>query len=223
MIYVKLIDGQIVKIASVKPESDRRLDTGEWVLGYVGPECGWYYADTQPRPVETTTLTYDRSLQLIDGVPTIVWIEREKTLAEKAVRYPSSEESAKLAARLIVIPKLEAAELTDEQVEQFTGLFPDWEEAIGTQVEAGWVYRWDGTLVQCIQGHMVQSDWTPDVAVSLWTIHRQAGTISEWVQPPAENPYMIGDRVTFNGSTYESVIDNNIWSPNGYPAGWKLV
>lgn len=43
----------------------------------------------------------------------------------------------------------------------------------------------------------------------------------EWKQPDSTNPYMKGDKVTYNGKTYESVIDNNVWSPDTYPAGWK--
>ena len=34
---------------------------------------------------------------------------------------------------------------------------------------------------------------------------------------------MTGDKVKFNGKTYESLIDNNIWSPEAYPAGWKEI
>lgn len=34
---------------------------------------------------------------------------------------------------------------------------------------------------------------------------------------------MIGDKVKFNGKIYESVIDNNVWSPEAYPQGWKEV
>lgn len=45
----------------------------------------------------------------------------------------------------------------------------------------------------------------------------------EWVQPTAENPYMAGDKVTFEGEHYISLIDNNVWSPADYPAGWQLV
>lgn len=36
---------------------------------------------------------------------------------------------------------------------------------------------------------------------------------------------MIGDKVyypTAEDSIYESVIDNNVWSPTAYPAGWTL-
>lgn len=34
---------------------------------------------------------------------------------------------------------------------------------------------------------------------------------------------MIGDKVLFNGQTYESIINNNTWSPADYPQGWKLI
>lgn len=34
---------------------------------------------------------------------------------------------------------------------------------------------------------------------------------------------MKGDIVMFEGKKYESIIDNNVWSPTAYPAGWKEV
>lgn len=37
------------------------------------------------------------------------------------------------------------------------------------------------------------------------------------------SPYMTGDCCTENGSTYRSVIDNNVWAPSAYPAGWEAV
>jgi hypothetical protein len=47
--------------------------------------------------------------------------------------------------------------------------------------------------------------------------------IPEWVQPTADNPYMTGDKVRFNGEIYESIIDNNVWSPADYPQGWQKL
>ena len=48
--------------------------------------------------------------------------------------------------------------------------------------------------------------------------------IPEFVQPTSpENAYNTGDRVLFNGLIYESLIDNNVWSPTDYPAGWSNV
>ena len=45
---------------------------------------------------------------------------------------------------------------------------------------------------------------------------------AEWVQPSgAHDAYQVGDRVTFAGAVYESLIDGNVWSPTAHPAGWK--
>ena len=29
--------------------------------------------------------------------------------------------------------------------------------------------------------------------------------------------------VHYKGKVYESLIDNNVWSPEAYPQGWKLI
>lgn len=48
---------------------------------------------------------------------------------------------------------------------------------------------------------------------------------TDWVQPTgAHDAYMIGDVVKFtDGKTYKSLIDNNVWAPNTYPAGWEVI
>ena len=48
-------------------------------------------------------------------------------------------------------------------------------------------------------------------------------TYPEWAEPTSNNPYMTGNRVFFNDQLYESIIDNNVWSPATYPAGWQLI
>lgn len=35
--------------------------------------------------------------------------------------------------------------------------------------------------------------------------------------------YMIDECCTENGKVYKSLIDNNVWTPSGYPAGWEEV
>ena len=46
----------------------------------------------------------------------------------------------------------------------------------------------------------------------------------EWVQPTgATDAYSKGDRVSYNGKVYESVIDGNTWSPTAYPQGWEKI
>ena len=34
---------------------------------------------------------------------------------------------------------------------------------------------------------------------------------------------MEGDKITFEGNKYVSVIDNNVYSPAEYPQGWELI
>ena len=48
--------------------------------------------------------------------------------------------------------------------------------------------------------------------------------IKDFVQPTgAHDAYGKGDKVRFNGKVYESLIDNNAYSPSAYPAGWKEI
>ena len=47
------------------------------------------------------------------------------------------------------------------------------------------------------------------------------GEVLPWEQPESTNPYMTGDRVTHNGKTWQSTVDNNVWEPGVY--GWIEV
>jgi hypothetical protein len=52
----------------------------------------------------------------------------------------------------------------------------------------------------------------------------ESNEILPWVQPTgAHDAYQKGDRVLFEGKTYESLIDANVWSPTSYPQGWKEI
>lgn len=49
-------------------------------------------------------------------------------------------------------------------------------------------------------------------------------TYPDFVQPTGgHDAYSAGDRVTYNGKVYESTIDANVWAPDQYPQGWKVV
>ena len=64
--------------------------------------------------------------------------------------------------------------------------------------------------------------WEP--GVSGWREVVEEGETPEWVQPTgATDAYNKGDRVSYNGKVYESVIDGNVWSVDEYPAGWSLI
>ncbi len=102
-------------------------------------------------------------------------------------------------------------------------LFDEWKG--GVTYTSGTKVRYNGVLYKVLQTHDSQETWTPTDAPSLFAkmlIPDETST-PEWEQPDSTNPYMKGDKVIYNGLVYESVIDNNVWSPEAYPAGWKQV
>lgn len=123
------------------------------------------------------------------------------------------------------VAKMVASEVTDDAkalaIQEF---YDDWE--VGVKYEVGTYIRYEEVLYKVITAHTSQSDWTPTSASSLFAkvlTDPTGETINEWVQPDSTNAYMTGDKVIFDGKTYESIIDNNVWSPSAYPAGWKEI
>ena len=116
-------------------------------------------------------------------------------------------------------------DFTDEQAVANKELYSNW-NGNGISLTVNTIVYYEGVLYRVIQPHTTQPDWTPDKAVSLFAKVLAGGEIEVWEQPDSTNGYMIGDKVYFptkNDDIYESLIDNNIWSPAAYPAGWKKV
>ena len=118
-----------------------------------------------------------------------------------------------------------SASLDDEQALETVELFPAWKA--DTVYTAGDRVRYNDVLYKVLQGHTSQADWTPDGAVSLFAkVLIPSKDIPVWEQPTSTNAYMTGDRVyypTAQDDVYESLIDNNVWSPTAYPQGWKVI
>lgn len=114
--------------------------------------------------------------------------------------------------------------MTDEEAINNSVLFPQW-NGNGVNYLIGERVLYNDILYSVIQNHKSQNDWSPNVAVSLFTrvLIPDPEVIPDWVQPDSTNPYMKGDKVRFEGEVYESLIDNNVWSPRDYPAGWKKI
>lgn len=76
-----------------------------------------------------------------------------------------------------------------------------------------------------LQDHTSQADWLPTTATSLYVeIADPSIEYPEFVQPTgAHDAYAKGDKVTFEGKKYVSLIDANVYSPSAYPSGWQLV
>lgn len=108
--------------------------------------------------------------------------------------------------------------LTDEQAGLIPSVWPLWD--VDIQYTAGTRVTHNNVVYKCLQNHTSQTDWAPGLAPSLWAkCLADSETISEWEQPDSTNPYMKGDKVTHNGLTWVSDVDNNVWEPGVY--GWS--
>ena len=123
------------------------------------------------------------------------------------------------------IGRLVANQVVDDVVAlEISEFYDEWKP--NQNYEVGRYLRYKEVLYKVLQPHTSQDSWTPDITASLYAkvlIDPNGETIPEWVQPDSTNAYMTGDKVRYNGVVYESTIDNNIWSPEAYPAGWKVV
>ena len=116
-----------------------------------------------------------------------------------------------------------SASLPDEDALEAVELFPLW--AVGIEYAADARVRYEDKLYRCV--HTSQSGWEPPATPALWTEVAKPGEIPVWKQPTgAQDDYNIGDLVHYpdaDGPVYRSIVDNNVWSPADYPAGWEAV
>ena len=115
--------------------------------------------------------------------------------------------------------------LTDEQALNFVDSYPEW--VVGKTYSIGDRIRYNAALYKVLQAHISQSDWAPESAPSLFAkvLISETEEILEWVQPDSTNAYMTGDKVIHNNTTWESLVDNNVWEPGavGSEALWSEV
>lgn len=113
--------------------------------------------------------------------------------------------------------------LSDEEAYAIRVLYPEFQ--IGIVYKVGERIMYKDKFYKVISEHTSQADWTPDVAVSLFVeIPDPSIEYPEFKQPTStETAYMKGDKITFNGAKYISLVDYNVYSPTDYPNNWKLV
>ena len=90
----------------------------------------------------------------------------------------------------------------------------------GQTVDVGALRTYNSVTYICRQLHVTQASWTPDIIPALWSVYN--APISAWVQPlGAQDAYQIGARVTHNGFTWESTVNDNVWEPGVF--GWIQI
>lgn len=120
----------------------------------------------------------------------------------------------------------QAMQITDDAESlEVKYLYPEWRS--GKTYDAGYRVNHNDILYKCLQPHTSQDTWTPDASPSLWAkvLIPDPDIIPEWEQPDSTNAYSKGDRVTYNGGTWESLVDNNVWEPGavGTESLWRAV
>ena len=214
--YGKLIDG-VIKYAP----TNYLTENGKMILNFntnieVMLENGF-------KEIINVVPSYDANTQVVtmdsyteeDTTITVNYVVTAKPLTKEE----QLENQRKLALTFF------AETLSDAQALQVPMLFDDF-DGNGVAYEVGKRVLYNDILYKVIQAHTSQADWTPVAAPSLFAkvINETIdGSIPEFEQPDSTNPYMKGDRVIFNGKVYESLIDNNVYSPEAYPAGWKEI
>ena len=146
----------------------------------------------------------------------------DTNLIEKFDGYANTIELLALAGQIATKDLILAGTLTKEQMLKLVDVYPKYES--GKAYKIGDVLAYNGQMFEVVQAHTSQEDWLPSTTASLYKNKTPSVVIPNWVQPiGSSDAYKIGDKVIFEGKTYESLINANVWSPTAYPAGWKVV
>lgn len=133
-------------------------------------------------------------------------------------------ESISAIGSIAFVAMAENGDIDEITAGEHMSIFAPWEPNISYSVGNLRVYPADGgeqKLYKCIQAHTSQSNWTPDIAKSLWTTASDpAIEYPDWSQPVgAHDAYQTGDKVSHKNKHWVSTIDNNVWEPGVY--GWS--
>jgi hypothetical protein len=94
------VEADTIEAEGALPLSARRLDNQAWVMGLAAAPVelqqatGWFQVTDVAKPADTATHTYDRSLTLVSGVPTVTWTQRLKTAEETAAATAATNEAS---------------------------------------------------------------------------------------------------------------------------------
>lgn len=181
-----------------------------------------------PAPAYNQAVQVATSAWVVDvaaGQYRLEWTVRDKTAYELLAEQQSQADAednnldphqVKSALQIVIGDLPEADQIA------FPGLYQAYR--VGKAYDAGEKFQYDGQLYKVIQSHTSQLDWVPGEVPALYVKVAAPDTIPDWVQPTgAHDAYNTGDKVRFEGSIYESLINANVWSPTAYHAGWKKL
>ena len=146
-------------------------------------------------------------------------IKQEEARNAAIVQYRKEIDDNTLTANIVFVTLAENGTIDEVTATEHINTFSTWEPNISYGV--GNLRTYNDKLYKCIQAHISQNGWEPDITPALWKI---AGDPTdewpEWSQPiGATDVYMKDDKCSYNGKHWISIIDNNSWTPGVY--GWE--
>ena len=162
---------------------------------------------------DAEAITADEYIKLKTAIKKPAWTDQMQEQYERTRPLTESE-----VARLLIARQINTLSVDDQTAVRMTEFYPSW--ASGQAYTAGYKVQHGGKLWRCLQDHTSQDGWEPESAPSLWAkvLIPDETVVPEWEQPDSTNGYMTGDKVTHNGKTWVSDIDNNVWEPGVH--GW---
>ena len=150
--------------------------------------------------------------------------EKLKKLRENIENTSVEVADIKKATRKLV----SKSEISVDEYKDIISIYDDWQA--GVAYSKGQVVKYKDELWEVIQDHSSQVDWTPDSVPALFKSVTAPKTndgveiVPDFKQPTGgHDAYKKGDKVKFEGKVYESLIDNNSYSPSAYPQGWEVI
>ena len=117
-----------------------------------------------------------------------------------------------------------AESLDDETALTVAELYPSLTGS-GALIKAGSRYNVGGKLMRAAVDLWDRPENAPSAAPALWDELNYspsgAREIPETIS--AALAFSKGELGTWQGHTYRSLIDANVWTPTAYPAGWELA
>lgn len=113
--------------------------------------------------------------------------------------------------------------LTDEQALSSVEIYPTLKDD-GSLVKAGTRINWKGQLKRAAVDLWDTELNNPDNATSLWEDIKYKGEYREIPEViTAGLAFALGERGWWKGVLYESLMAANVYTPDQYPSGWKVV
>ena len=158
--------------------------------------------------------------KLIEMTEAEIAEEKQKIQLAKA-EEKSRPLTAEEVTAMLIRQQINTLTVDDNTALRMREFYPEW--ASGVAYTTGYKVQRSGKLRRCLQDHTSQDGWEPESAPSLWAkvLIPDETVVPEWEQPDSTNPYSAGDKVTHNGKTWVSDINNNVWEPGVY--GWSEV